>query len=194
MTLTLLVDTETVGLPKSWQAPSTDFANWPRLVEIAWKIVPSDTFTTPTLYRVKPNGFTIPAEATRVHGITTEAAHATGRDLPDVLSSLAFDLQLCDTIVAHNARFDRKILEAEFLRCGQPVPWEGRKDSWKCSMLSTTRLCNIKGPRGPKWPRLEELYWHLFRERPPEGQHSAGVDVGMLERCYLELMKRRVVL
>ena len=34
----LIVDCETNGLPRNWRAPVTDFANWPRAVQIAWAL------------------------------------------------------------------------------------------------------------------------------------------------------------
>lgn len=71
----LFFDTETTGLPKNWKASVTDVNNWPRLVQLAYlfydkngaKISGGD-------YIIKPVGFTIPADASRIHGITTERA------------------------------------------------------------------------------------------------------------------------
>ena len=34
----LIFDTETTGLPKSWNAPITDTDNWPRCIQIAWQL------------------------------------------------------------------------------------------------------------------------------------------------------------
>ncbi len=34
----LIFDTETTGLPKSWNAPITNTDNWPRCVQIAWQL------------------------------------------------------------------------------------------------------------------------------------------------------------
>ena len=34
----IVVDTETTGLPKGWNAPITDTDNWPRMVQLAWII------------------------------------------------------------------------------------------------------------------------------------------------------------
>ena len=34
----LVFDTETTGLPKQYNAPLTDFDNWPRLVQLAWQL------------------------------------------------------------------------------------------------------------------------------------------------------------
>ena len=34
----LIFDTETIGLPKNYNAPYSDLANWPRMVQLAWQI------------------------------------------------------------------------------------------------------------------------------------------------------------
>ena len=34
----LIFDTETTGLPKNYNAPLTDFDNWPRMVQLAWQV------------------------------------------------------------------------------------------------------------------------------------------------------------
>jgi DNA polymerase-3 subunit alpha len=70
----LIFDTETTGLPKRWDAPITDTDNWPRCIQIAcscmmiWKLIEHQD------YLVKPDGFNIPYDAERIHGISTELA------------------------------------------------------------------------------------------------------------------------
>ena len=69
----LFFDTETTGLPRNWKAPVSDLNNWPRLVQLAFlyydnngnKISSGD-------FIIKPEGFTIPTDVSRIHGITTE--------------------------------------------------------------------------------------------------------------------------
>ena len=34
----LIFDTETTGLPLNWNAPLSNFENWPRCVQIAWQL------------------------------------------------------------------------------------------------------------------------------------------------------------
>ena len=34
----LIFDTETTGLPKKWNAPISDSANWPRCIQLAWQL------------------------------------------------------------------------------------------------------------------------------------------------------------
>ena len=85
----LFFDTETTGLPINWNAPISDFSNWPRIVQIAWahydengKEIKSKS------YIIKPENFFIPIESARVHGITTEIANEKGVAIKAVLNEL----------------------------------------------------------------------------------------------------------
>ena len=79
-------DTETTGLPRNWKAPVTDLDNWPRLVQLAWLVFDKDgnelAFAD---HIVRPDGFTIPKDASDVHRITTERALAEGEALLSVM-------------------------------------------------------------------------------------------------------------
>jgi DNA polymerase-3 subunit epsilon len=67
-------------------------------------------------------GIEIPAEATAVHGITTERARAQGcipaKAVEEITAALADHLQQGTPIVAFNARFDLTILDREAQRHG----------------------------------------------------------------------------
>jgi DNA polymerase-3 subunit alpha len=73
----LIFDTETTGLPKRWDAPITDTDNWPRCIQIAWQLH-DDRETHRTSGLLKPDGFNIPYDAERIHGISTELAAENG--------------------------------------------------------------------------------------------------------------------
>ena len=75
----------------------------------------------------------IPEEAARVHGITTEQALAEGRPLRDVLDAFVSAVESADLLVAHNLRFDEKIVGAELLRLRLPLDLEVRPRV--CTML-----------------------------------------------------------
>jgi DNA polymerase-3 subunit alpha len=71
----LNIDTETTGLPKRWDAPITDTDNWPRCIQIAWQLHDDmGKLIEHQDYLVKPDGFNIPYDAERIHGISTELA------------------------------------------------------------------------------------------------------------------------
>lgn len=187
----LFFDTETTGLPRSWNAPVTDVDNWPRLVQLAYmsydregrELVSANVI-------IKPEGFTIPADASRIHGITTERALAEGVPLRAALGAFGALLEKARYLVGHNISFDEKIVGAEFLRCGlAPLPANKVRI---CTMHSSVDYCAIPGPRGNKWPKLVELHSKLFNEEFG-GAHNAGADVAATAKCFWELKRRGII-
>jgi DNA polymerase-3 subunit epsilon len=183
----LFFDTETTGLPRNYQAPVSDSRNWPRVVQIAWLITDAEGSEQKSAeYIIKPQGFVIPREASRIHGISNEVANRQGVELGPVLEEIIADLAQARVLVAHNMDFDEKIVGAEFFRWGQPNHLAKKKKV--CTMKSATDFCQLPGPYGYKWPRLEELYKRLFEEDFVNG-HQALADVRACARCYFELRR-----
>jgi len=90
----LFFDVETTGLPRRRSASYKDVDNWPRIVSISWALYGSDEFLVEHRYAVvRPDGFTIPVDSTRVHGITTEYARTHGQLLIEVLNELEGDVE-----------------------------------------------------------------------------------------------------
>lgn len=187
----LFFDTETTGLPRSWRAPVTDLANWPRVVQVGWVACGEDgALLSRAEFVVRPEGFSIPPEAARVHGITDERAAREGAALKEVLLAFSEAVNASSRAVAHNLDFDEKVLGAEFLRAGLADPL--RRIERLCTMRAATDHCRIPGRYGYKWPTLEELYRHLFDE-PLEGSHAAGSDALACARCFFELRRLEVI-
>lgn len=184
----LFFDTETAGLPRNWKAPHTDTCNWPRMVQLAWLVYsPQGQKLTEGNYIIRPEGFTIPAEASRIHRITTERALREGVALQEVMAQFAQALGTCSHVVAHNIDFDRNVVGAEFIRAGISHPLFERQHI--CTMKATTNFCAIPGNYGYKWPTLSELHYKLFDEYFEEA-HDGFVDVSATARCFWELQQR----
>ena len=81
-------DTETTGLPKRRNSNALESDdNWPEIVSVAWAVYERDGTLVKKCYSlIKPDGWTIPEDSIKIHGITEEKAHAEGRDLRDVLT------------------------------------------------------------------------------------------------------------
>ena len=187
----LFFDTETTGVPRNYKAPASDLKNWPRLVQIAWLLADDDGGEIESAeYIVKPEGFTIPAEAARIHGISTGMAIRDGLDIKSVLAEALMCLGKVSQLVGHNIDFDEKILGAELLRAGHPNCVETKQRL--CTMRSATDYCRLPGPYGYKWPKLEELHRKLFNQ-PLDGAHRALVDVRACAKCYFELRRLKVM-
>lgn len=185
----LFFDTETTGLPADYNAPASNLANWPRLVQLSW-IVAADTgkIIKKQNYIVRPNGFTIPVNASRLHGITTEKASKDGVYLQEIIDLFLRDLQDCNLIVGHNIEFDKKIVGAELLRLGLNNPLNIKKSY--CTMEGSTNYCKIPGYNGRyKYPKLQELYRKLFG-RNFDDAHNSAADTQATMECYFEMKKR----
>jgi DNA polymerase III epsilon subunit-like protein len=183
----LFFDTETTGLPKNWKAPLTDLNNWPRLVQLACLLYDNNGHKiTEGNFIIKPDGFIIPKEASKIHGITTERAKQEGRALTTVLKEFYSLIEQANYLVAHNMAFDEKIMGAEFLRNNmENIISKKRKI---CTMQSTTNFCAIDGYYGYKWPKLSELHHILFHTGFEEA-HNASVDITITAKCFWELKK-----
>src|SRR5690606_32230169 len=113
----IIFDTETTGLPREFNAPITDTDNWPRVVQIAWQIHDEmGRLIEHKDYLIRPDGFDIPYDAERIHGISTELAHDQGHDLQDVLNDFNRALGLSKFVVGQNINFDLNVLGCEFVR------------------------------------------------------------------------------
>ncbi|MGB8765657.1 MAG: 3'-5' exonuclease [Burkholderiales bacterium] len=187
----LFFDTETTGIPKNYKAPASDSRNWPRLVQLAWLLVDKDGNEQKSVeHIIKPNGFSIPADAARIHGITNEVAAQKGVELKLALEQITADFAGAKILIAHNMSFDEKILGAELLRTGFANQVESMKR--KCTMLASVDLCAIPGNYGNKWPKLQELYKKLFQQEFADA-HNALADVRACAKCYFELKRLGVM-
>ena len=146
----LFFDTETTELPRNWKAPVQDVNNWPRMVQIAWLLYEdSGEKISGENFIIKPEGYSIPADASGVHGISTEKAISEGHDLEEVLKLFAEQIERTDTLVAHNISFDEKIVGAEFIR--KRIKHSLFKKPQICTMKSSTDYCRLPGRYGYKW-------------------------------------------
>lgn len=187
----LIIDCETTGLPRNWRAPISDLDNWPRAIQIAWSLFDgSGALLESAAYLVRPDGFIIPEDVQRIHGITTERAIAEGKKLVDVLREFSTAAGKAEIVVAHNLRFDESVISAEFHRLKLKVPFAGKKRI--CTMTQSTDFCRIPGTYGYKWPTLSQLHKELFNCGFEEA-HDAGADVSACAKCFFELKRRRII-
>ena len=134
----LVLDTETSGLSLR-----------DRIVSICWAIYDADGEEISTEHQIiYPDGFTIPAAATAVHGITTRYARKHGIPIKDALTSLLDEIAAHRPrlYVGHNVSFDRPIVLNEYARLAaeenlSPLPTF-------CTMKSTTHICCLSRYNG----------------------------------------------
>lgn len=187
----IVFDTETTGLPEDFSAPSTDVNNWPRIVQLAWKVYDINGKVISSHNRiVKPEGFVIPDDSIRIHRITNERAKSEGIPLESALKEFAKDLEANNFLVAHNISFDNKVTASEFFRMDMKNYM--RDIVHICTLNSTINFCRIQGKMGLKPPTLTELHNKLF-DKGFEDAHDALVDVEALARCFFELRRLGVL-
>jgi DNA polymerase-3 subunit alpha len=189
----LIFDTETTGLPRNYNAPVTDTDNWPRCIQIAWQL--HDEFGNLIEnqdYLVKPDGFNIPYDAERIHGICTELADEQGIGLAEVLEKFNTALSKAKFVVGQNVGFDVNIMGCEFHRMGVESPMSQMPVLDTCTEV-TADLLKLPGGRGGRFklPNLTELHQYLFGE-PFAEAHNATADVEATTRCFLQLLKTDV--
>lgn len=189
----LIFDTETTGLPKRWDAPITDVDNWPRCIQIAWQLHDDlGNLLEHQDYLIKPDGFDIPYDAERIHGISTDLATEQGVPLLDILHKFNEALSKAKFVVGQNIGFDINIMGAEFHRYGVESPLVKLPILDTCTEI-TANLLQLPGGRGGRYklPTLTELHEYLFSV-PFAEAHNATADVEATTRCFLELIKREV--
>lgn len=154
-----VADVETTGLPPDAEIVEVGWTDL-RFYPGGWQIENDQQWAF-----VNP-GRRIPAEATRIHGITDDMV-ASGMH-PDAARAMIPDGP--DILCAHNADFDSK-----FLR-GHMLPW----------------ICTLQCAR-KVWPRMRNHKNETIREElgiVVEGDaHRAGYDAAVTARILIELFK-----
>jgi DNA polymerase III epsilon subunit-like protein len=187
----LVFDTETTG-KADFNAP-IEASHQPHIVQIGAQLL-DDQYTVRGEINliVKPNGWTIPEEVSRVHGITTEIAETFGFELEHVAEQFGRMVSRSHVLVAHNFSFDSLLIHAEWHRLAyNDPPFEDDQVKF-CTMHESTDIVRIPGKYGDyKWPSLQEAHQFAFGEKF-EGAHDAMADVRACARLYKWLKTREV--
>lgn len=176
----LVFDTETTGMLVK-NAPATH-PNQPHIVQLGM-ILYSTTGNVLAEHNILVKcPIPIPPEATNVHGITNEMCEKFGVSLETALKLFLHYNALAELLVAHNFNYDLTVIEAAKARAGLR---ENLQSAIHCTMLANVERCKLpsKWGRDYKWPTLQELHTHLFKE-PFSGAHDAMADVRACARCF----------
>lgn len=187
-------DTETTGLPDF--KPPSEAPQQPHIVQLAAILVDPETRKTISSMDViiRPNGWTIPDDIAKIHGITTE--HAMDVGIPESLAvGMFMELWSHRLRIAHNEQFDARILRIALMRHES----EASADDWRagksdCTAKLATPICKIPptenmiaaGLNKFKTANLSEAYRH-FMGRDFENAHSALADVNACASVYFSI-------
>lgn len=198
----LFFDTETTGLPLDFDEPYTNVKNWPRLVQLSWIFEDTETKeVTEHDFIIKPEGFIIPFAATKIHHISHGRAERNGKPIQSVLSKFELEILKADLLVGHNIEFDLNIVAAEFYRLKKDkecvlaprtinkiINTLFSKPNF-CTMETGTYYTKIETYNGEyKWPKLIELYRHLFGH-DFKGAHNSLDDIRATRECFWEMLR-----
>lgn len=210
----LFVDTETTGLPLTWDAPYTDTYNWPRIIQFSFELCWDNGRTIKKVTSlVKPDHWSVPDKAYWLskgkteeeaeekgkfwieHGYTQKENYEKGRPMQDLLESFLLCYKDCDEIIAHNLGYDFPIIQCEMHRYGitlqqikEKYPYNLRPEGFKpkkvCTKLLSEPICKLPGFKG-KYKWPTLSEAHIFMFGEDfEGGHDAGADVAACKRVY----------
>lgn len=183
----LALDTETTGMANFRGQPGD--ASQPYIVQLGAILYDENRRVVAEInLLVKPAGWTIPTEATAVHGITTAMCEKYGLPIITAMKLLLAFVKRAKLIVAHNFPFDKMMVWSELMRCqcGPEVSLFIETPSY-CTMEASTPILKLPGKFGNyKWPKLAEAFKH-FTGRELEGAHDAMADVRGCATVYFEM-------
>jgi DNA polymerase III epsilon subunit-like protein len=184
----ILFDTETTGLPRDkYKSALIGPDNWPDIVSICWMLFEGHTLIKKVYHIIKPKGWKIPLEASKIHGITDAIAEAKGVPLQDVMDEFRTDIKDSYRIIAHNLEFDKNVVFGAYkwhLGIDPLTFWPVKAEFCtaqvsKWEMKLPSRYPNSSDPY--KFPSLGELYKDTFKVDAPSGAHNAERDVDVLQ-------------
>ncbi|MBF0439792.1 MAG: DNA polymerase III subunit epsilon [Magnetococcales bacterium] len=166
MTRLIALDTETTGLSP---------AKGDRIVEIGCVELINMRKGQSRQWYINPER-KIPAEATRVHGITD--AHVANAPLFKTIAHEFLDFIGADSLVIHNASFDLGFLNAELKRVHRP-PLESSR-AVDTMLISRRRFPGAKAD-------LDSLCKRLKVDNSHRKLHGALLDADLLAEAYVAL-------
>ena len=163
----VLFDTETTGL---------DPLNGDRVIEVAALELINELPTGRHFHAVIDPQRDIPAEASRVHGMTS--ADVAGKPLFAEIAGPLAEFLGDSKLIAHNAPFDFGFLDMEFGRVGMPRLAPDR-------MIDTLALAKKRFPGMPN--SLDALCRRFAIDLSARTTHNALLDCRLLAEVYVEL-------
>jgi DNA polymerase III subunit epsilon len=191
----LTFDTETTG--------KLDFkathiaAHQPHLVQLGAILEIDNEIVATVDVIIRPAGWEISEEVSKIHGITHQRAMEVGISLANATYMFRDLVATADRVVAHNINFDQAVMtkalhESEV----DSIPWE--KVDTRCTMLLSTPILKIAKNGGAssslnkannwKWPSLAECMQYFYQENIFNA-HRALVDAEAARKVYHALRR-----
>lgn len=175
--LFFLFDIETDGLLKN--------GKFPNIVQVSWMIMDTKGIVYKKNTELVNSDFNENSDAFKINKLNPSIIKKIGKQPSDIFLDMTYDLKHCKIISAHNLKFDLSILENDFHRYQIDFNFDYLEKF--CTMdFGTELLSNELNPE-PKFPKLTELFEHLFNHKIKQF-HNANSDVTILAKCVKELL------
>ena len=203
----LVFDTETTGFLPKITPENINSPEMPRIIQLSYTLFDTRNYRIKKMgnYYIKlDEGIQIPPFITEITGITQQTCDTRGHDITEALIDFYNTAIQADCIIAHNIAFDIRMIEFEIERnyaklehrvpqiisLFNPIFLRVKNIDTFCTMKSSVNICNIikldKNNRPyKKYPKLCELYLHLFQS-VPNHLHNAVMDVIVCLRCFIK--------
>lgn len=200
----LVFDTETTNiLPKNVPIMRQYLKMFPYIVQLSFVLYDTELDKIDFYdYVINiPDNIEITPESIELHGITREVMNEKGIDINVALYEFKKCYLSCDTLVAHNLKFDNTMITIESMRniMGRIINIIDPKKTHYCTMNNSINLCNIVVKKGyktyKKFPKQLELHNVLFTENIDEEKlHDSSVDILLCLRCYFMMIYEKDIL
>ncbi len=131
---------------------------------------------------IKPKAYPMKQDVIdKTKTMLTNEMLAVAPSFSDVADNIRERLEKAPAVIAHNAAFDREIVDIEMQRLGKSVYWPQ-------TICTIEQTMHLKGAR----LSLTSLHDHLFGEKF-EDAHRAKNDVSALVRCCVELHRQGAI-
>ena len=205
----LVFDTETTGKIPSVKSGETVYIHeYPYITQLSFIVY--NTFMKQVEkkhdYYIKiPSNIIISPFINELTGITNEICETKGIDIVEAINIFYDEYMKCGCVIAHNIHFDIQMINIELQRNKeiilQKYPYcinifnaifeKLNGIAHYCTLRHGINICKIQvmskeNKPYNKWPKLCELYKHLFNE-DLQGFHNSLFDVSACLRCYLKM-------
>lgn len=195
MSQTLLIDTETTGIP-FYGADNPADAPWqPRMCALSMALLDGkanqvgrfDCLIKPEDWPLDDERFVGNMEQARekAHGLTIERLQAEGIPLADAHARWNELYAKADLVCGYNVWFDHKIVRGEWRRLGHPIPFRDKQAI--CLMKAARPLCGLS-----KNPKLGEAV-KILLGRDHTAAHTAGGDVDASIELFRHMQAREAL-
>lgn len=227
----IIFDTETTGKTTTRGEPSpTNIDHFPHVVSISWVIANIDKNGEDSIVDSKHIIVTLPDNvdndptALEIHGITKQMTIDQGIPPLDALKQFTEAIKDTDWLIAHNMSFDRRAVQAMWLRLLMESSQENevtesysrftkehrrivKSKSIYCTMMSTTEFCKLpqtwksehQYPR--RTPVKDQYKWPKLEELheklfdiKPANLHNSLHDCLVCLRCYMKFVHNNDIL